>query len=275
MRCRQLWGTLLALTIGGATTPAAAVPLISIVIDDLGDSWAEGQAAIALPGAVACAFLPESPHTRRLAELAHAARKEILVHLPLEPVAGRAHPLALSAQLATPQRSDWLGEMLAAVPYATGVNNHQGSLATSNRGAMHWLMRELSLRSTAFFIDSMTSTDSVAYPLARAYGIPATRRRVFLDHQRGEAETHAQFQRLVRIAKETGGALAIGHPYPETLKALAQLLPQLDGLGVALVEPSVLIRRVERQPPPLPMPLRMATTLSPAPEPALSAGAMP
>lgn len=273
MRLQQLWGMLLALTIGGmATSASAGAPLISIVIDDLGDNWQEGVAAVGLPGPVACAFLPESPHTRHLAERAHAARKEILVHLPLEPVAGKAHPLALSAQRATPDRDDWLGEMLAAVPYAAGVNNHQGSLATSNRGAMHWLMRELSLRGAGYFVDSMTSAASVAYPLARAYGIPSTRRRVFLDHQRGEAETRMQFQRLVQIAKQNGGALAIGHPYPETLAVLARVLPRLHEYGVELVEPSALIHHIERQPPQQLVSLRLATSLSPAP---VSAAAMP
>ncbi|MFA5941868.1 MAG: divergent polysaccharide deacetylase family protein [Sinimarinibacterium sp.] len=272
---QRLRGTLLAVLLGVASTAAAAsVPLISIVIDDLGDNWNEGLSAIDLPGPVACAFLPESPHTRRLAERAHTARKEILVHLPLEPAAGKAHPMALSAQQAATDRSDRLGLMLAAVPFAVGVNNHQGSLTTASRGAMHWLMRELSTRGTGYFVDSMTSADSVAYPLARAYGIPATRRRVFLDHVRGEAETRAQFQRLVRLAKQNGGALAIGHPYPETLAVLAQILPRIGEYGVELVQPSQLIRRIERQPLLQPVALRLATALSP-PQPPVSAAAMP
>lgn len=271
----QLLRMLLAILFGGfATAASASVPLISIVIDDLGDNWLEGQAAIELPGAVACAFLPESPHTRRLAERAHAARKEVLVHLPLEPAAGKAHPMALSAQQAATERSDRLGDMLAAVPFAVGVNNHQGSLATTSRGAMHWLMRELSTRSTGYFVDSMTSAASVAYPLARAYGIPATRRRVFLDHQRGEAETRMQFERLVRLAKQNGGALAIGHPYPETLAVLAQILPRVHEYGVELVQPSQLIRRIERLQPLQLVSLRMANSLS-LQAPVSAAAAMP
>lgn len=269
---RQLRGTLLAVLIGSTATAALADrPLISIVVDDLGDNWNEGRAAIGLPGAVACAFLPESPHTRRLAEMAFAANKEILVHLPLEPSAGHAHPLALSTQTPATGRDDQLTRLLASVPHAAGVNNHQGSRATASRGTMHWLMRELSRRGTGYFVDSMTTTESVAYPLARAYGIPATKRRVFLDHERGIEPTRMQFRRLLDLARRTGGALAIGHPYPETYAVLAEMLPQLAELGVELVPPSRLIRLTEQRLLVQPMSLRMATalsapTLSPTPD---------
>ncbi len=265
---------LLALLLAGlaAQVQAATTPLISIVVDDLGDNWADGRQAIELPGAVACSFLPESPHTRRLAELAHAANKEILVHLPLEPAAGTAHPLALSAQTPPNGRGDQLDRLLDAVPHAQGVNNHQGSRATASRSAMHWLMRELSRRGAGYFVDSMTTADSVAYPLARAYGIPTTRRRVFLDHERGIEATRAQFQRLIRIAQINGGALAIAHPYPETYAVLAEVLPRLAEFGVELVAPSQLIRRTEQRVPVQPVNLRLSTALTAAP--ALSAGAV-
>ena len=61
---RQLGG-LLAIIVTGAlvSPPVIAAPMVSIVIDDLGDNRDEGLAAVDLPGAVACAFLPGSPHT--------------------------------------------------------------------------------------------------------------------------------------------------------------------------------------------------------------------
>ncbi len=267
---RQLSGGVLALLMTGtaafAAEPvvaAAKVP-ISIVIDDLGDRLQEGEAVIALPGAIACAFLPESPHTRRLATLAHRKGKEILLHLPMEPVGGHGHPLAISAQLPVSSRNSQLERYLASVPYVTGVNNHQGSLTTSSRGAMHWLMRELSARGIRFFVDSMTSGGSVAYPMARAYGIPATRRKVFLDHERGVEITRTQFAKLIKMAHQNGGSLAIGHPYPETLQVLREMLPRLASLGVELVTPSQLIRRTEQRLLVQPVNLRLATTLATA-----------
>lgn len=278
MQRRLSWGVLALLmmgsTAGNAAEPviaAAKVP-ISIVIDDLGDRLQEGEAVIALPGAIGCAFLPESPHTRRLAQLAHDKGKEILLHLPMEPVGGGGHPLAIKTQVPVGNRTSQLERYLASVPHATGVNNHQGSLTTSNRGTMHWLMRELSARGIRFFVDSMTSGSSVAYPMARAYGIPATRRKVFLDHVRGLENARTQFARLIRTAQQTGGSLAIGHPYPETLQVLREMLPRLSALGVELVTPSQLIRLTEQRVLVQPVNLRLTTSLA---KPSGAAGANP
>ncbi|TJY64813.1 divergent polysaccharide deacetylase family protein [Sinimarinibacterium sp. CAU 1509] len=245
----------------GAVRAVAAAPLVSVIIDDMGDSLQQGRTALELPGAVAYAFLPESPHTVPLAERAYAAHKEILVHLPLQPMEARAHPLALSMQASAPSRHDSLQQLLASVPHATGVNNHQGSQATANLGQMRWLMRELSLHPVGFFVDSRTTPNSVAYAVARAYGIPSTRRQVFLDHDPDADAVEQQFSRLIALAQRDGSALAIGHPHPATLSMLARRLPQLAQQGISLIAPSELIRRVERSVPTLPVALRMSPAL--------------
>ena len=45
------------------------------------------------------------------------------------------------------------------------------------------------------------------------------------------------------IARERGSAVAIGHPYPETLEVLEETLPALAGEGIELVPLSRLIGR--------------------------------
>lgn len=244
----------------GVALPAFASPTISIIIDDMGNSRSAGEAALALPGNIAYAFLPEAPQTRRLATQAHNARREILVHLPLQPMEQRAHPLALSMTTPKVQRGLDLGELLASVPYATGVNNHQGSAATADPSQMHWLMRELARQRIDFFVDSRTTARSVAYNIARAHGIPSTGRQVFLDHEPGLAAAEAQFDRLLDIVQRHGSALAIGHPHPDTLQMLAHRLPGLTAAGIELVPPSELIRLRER---PVPTKLRLTTSLDP------------
>src|SRR3546814_20288183 len=82
----------MVLTIASLPVRAAAPVAIAIVIDDLGDRPVETRMATELPGPVACAFLPESPYTRRYADPAHAAGKEVLLHLPLPPNAATPHP---------------------------------------------------------------------------------------------------------------------------------------------------------------------------------------
>jgi polysaccharide deacetylase 2 family uncharacterized protein YibQ len=129
------------------------------------------------------------------------------------------------------------------VPHAAGVNNHQGSLLTQLAEPMDRLMREVALRPGLYFVDSRTSGASVAYRAARNRGVPSAERNVFLDAHRGEAHVRAALEDLVVRALRDERALAIGHPYPETLKVLGEELPKLARYGVRLVPPSELIAR--------------------------------
>src|SRR3546814_8250310 len=108
MRIRSR-GRLLAamvLTIASLPVRAAAPVAIAIVIDDLGDRPVETRMATELPGPVACAFLPESPYTRRYADAAHAAGKEVLLHLPLQPIAAKPNPLTMVTSESDPRSEE-------------------------------------------------------------------------------------------------------------------------------------------------------------------------
>lgn len=242
---RALLGALL----GWAPLAAAQQPVVSVIIDDLGDRWSTGEQAVSLPGPIGCAFLPESAFTRRLADLAHGHGKEVLLHLPLEPLIGKAHPLALSRVISLDQREALLGRALGAVPHAIGVNNHQGSLMTERRADMDWLMSRILRRGGLFFIDSYTTPLSVAYDAARAQGLATTRRQVFLDATRNPEAIRGALARLVKLARANGSALAIGHPFEATLAVLKRELPRLEAQGVRLVAPSELIRLQESRSP--------------------------
>jgi polysaccharide deacetylase 2 family uncharacterized protein YibQ len=272
------WFALL-LTAASATVPAAAAPdarrapparaQVSIIIDDLGEQHAAGLRAIALPGPVAVAFLPGGRFTPDQAGLAHRQGKEVLLHLPLQPGgSARPHPAALRADSGPEQLREAVRRALDAVPHAAGVNNHQGSLLTQLDQPMDWLMREVAARPGLYFVDSRTSALSVAYRAARWHGVPATERNVFLDTYRGEAHVRASLEELALKALRNGSALAIGHPYPETLKVLAEELPRLARYGVRLVAPSELIARQSAPRGPRP-PLRLIPALTLATTPVL------
>lgn len=222
--------------------------LIAIILDDLGEQRLAGARAAMLPGAVACAFLPNAAFTAAQAELAHARDKEVLLHLPLQPGHGaHAYPTAIMADTGRRALGENVRAALASVPFARGVNNHQGSLLTERPEAMDWLMEELGAFPGLYFVDSRTSVSSVAYRTAIAHGVPATERNVFLDAVRGEAAVRAAFLQLIHKARRDERALAIGHPYPETFAVLEAELPKLAAYGVRLVSPSELIARQQGQ----------------------------
>jgi polysaccharide deacetylase 2 family uncharacterized protein YibQ len=243
-RFARSWFAALTAAITLSAADAAPRAQIAIIIDDLGEQHAAGLRAIDLPGAVAVAFLPGARFTAAQAGLAHRRGKEVLLHLPLQPEgAARAHPTALRADADPGQLSAFFAAALESVPHAAGVNNHQGSLLTQLAEPMDRLMREVALRPGLYFVDSRTSGASVAYRAARNRGVPSAERNVFLDAHRGEAHVRAALEDLVVRALRDERALAIGHPYPETLKVLGEELPKLARYGVRLVPPSELIAR--------------------------------
>jgi polysaccharide deacetylase 2 family uncharacterized protein YibQ len=233
---------LCGLAVAGARAEAPRPALIGLIIDDLGDRLDDGIRAVNLPGAITCAVLPQTTYSRRLAELAHAAGKEVMLHQPMQAMNGkRMGPGGMDLHMTRRALLDTLEANLASVPHVRGINNHMGSLLTRHPGHMAWLMSALRQRGNLYFVDSTTTARSVALQVAAEHTLPSTRRNIFLDHQRDERRILGQFVRLIQRARSSGHALAIGHPYPETLAVLQRVLPHIEEFGVRLVPVSELI----------------------------------
>lgn len=237
----------LLLLLWGHLAQAGQVPMLAIIIDDLGNDLPHGVRALALPGAVTYAILPQTPYARALAEAGHSRGKELMLHLPMQTLDGRATgPGGLHMDMGRKALVRVLESDLASVPHVVGVNNHMGSLLTQHPGAMAWLMQAMKHHHDLYFVDSRTDDRTVAEQQARTAGLPASRRDVFLDNVRDEATVLAQLQEAVVKAQRNGTAIAIGHPYPETLAVLARELPRLHEYGVVLMPVSALIEQQRR-----------------------------
>ena len=219
-------------------------PAIALIIDDLGNRREAGKRVVDLPGPVACAFLPYGAYTEVLARQAHASDKEVLLHLPMQAVEPAPVMLGkgvLTLDMTEQQFRATLDHNIAAVPHLSGLNNHMGSLLTRHPGTMAWLMDAIASRGELFFVDSRTTSATVAEQVAMEYGIPNTARNVFLDNVPTAAAVRAQFRKLLAMARRNGTALGIGHPYPGTVEVLADELRRLDQQGVQLIPVSRLI----------------------------------
>ncbi|WP_271271418.1 divergent polysaccharide deacetylase family protein [Aliamphritea hakodatensis] len=213
-------------------------PRLVIIIDDMGDNLAQGIAAINLPGPLAYAILPHTPKSKVLAEMANSQGKDVMVHVPMD----NTHKLALGPGGLTDSLSKavflkTLRDGLKAVPYAVGFNNHMGSLLTQKNPQMQWAM-QVAKKQQMFFIDSLTTSDTVAWKAARQADIPWLIRDIFLDHEQTPEFVERQFNAGVALARERGFAVLIGHPYPVTINFLQEALPRLGELGIQLVAPS-------------------------------------
>ncbi|MAY42145.1 MULTISPECIES: divergent polysaccharide deacetylase family protein [unclassified Neptuniibacter] len=217
-------------------------PVMAIVIDDIGDNRRKGLAAINLPGAITYAFLPHTPHSFELAKTAHHLGKEVILHAPMENKAGlRLGPGAMKDDHNDQQLNAILNGNLDSIPYVVGMNNHMGSLLTEKRQSMNAVMSVVQKRNM-FFLDSVTTSNTVAWKAAHEHGIPYLVRDVFLDNRQQRAYIHKQFKEALTIAVTQGHAVVIGHPYPETVSYLEEVLPILKALGVRLVTASELLQ---------------------------------
>ncbi len=222
-------GLLLSLALG--IGQAAAAPTAALIIDDLGHNREDARRALALPPPFAVAILPHAPHTDAIARAARRAGTDVLVHLPMEAERGPAAPHALLSDMDDATLRSRLRRAVESVPGAVGVNNHQGSGLTARASVMEVVMRELAERSPPLlFIDSRTTAATEAETAARNAGIGVARRHIFLDHRKGTdaiaRATDAWFER----ARQTGCALAIAHPRPDTMEVLERKIPRAEGI---------------------------------------------
>lgn len=227
-----------------AVVRGAASVRIAILIDDVGDNRALGERALALPGPVSYAFLPHTTYAPMLARIAHSKGRDVLLHAPMESEARQQlmGPGALTMQMSEPDLRAQLRKNLASIPFVRGFNNHMGSVLTKDSTRMSWLLDEARSQSL-FFVDSRTTSHSVAGPTARKLGVPTLGRDIFLDHEDNAAAVERQLERLLKLARERGHALAIGHPRPATLQVLERRLPRLADAGIELVPVSALLVR--------------------------------
>ncbi|MQA65972.1 MAG: hypothetical protein GEU76_08735 [Alphaproteobacteria bacterium] len=249
----------------------AGMPRIGVVIDDLGLDRRRTERSLNLPAPVILAFLPYAPRLTNQTARARASGHEILVHVPMEPEGKYMDPgpnVLRTGQGPAEIRArlDWA---LSRFPGFVGINNHMGSKFTSDAGAMDVVIAELKARGL-LFVDSRTTGTTVAYRRARAAGVPAATRQVFLDRDPARAAIDAELARLEALARREGKAIAIGHPHDATLDALEAWLPTLRAKGLQLAPVSALVEEsadpLMAKPAPAPIPvLEARPQLAPAP----------
>ena len=217
-------------------------PRLAIVIDDLGYDRVQADALFRVAYPLTLSVLPHLSNSGEIAEEAHRRGYEVLLHLPMASSGGQSdEPIELHSGMDAGAVAQTFAGMLETVPYAVGVNNHEGSLATSDTKLMGELMPLLRERKL-FFVDSRTTAATVAETAAHNAGVPATSRNVFLDDEQSATAIRKQFALAVRDAREKGSALAIGHPHAETLQVLSETLPEIERQGITLVFASDLVR---------------------------------
>ena len=218
---------------------------VALIMDDMGNSLETLDELIALGRPVTVSVLPYSTHAADTARIAHENGLEVLLHLPLESI-NNYEAMAntegmIRADMAEPEIVRSFESSYARVPFTAGANNHMGSRFTAERDLMRTILRPLKMKGL-FFVDSRTTSKTVALDEARKMGIPAAERDVFLDADADRGRIRGRLIELFQKARKKGHAVGICHPFPETLAVLKSSFFLLDSYGLEAVPVSRLVR---------------------------------
>jgi len=214
---------------------------VAVIFDDAGSSLEELEEIIAIGRPVTVAVLPGLRFSAAVAERAKSAGLEVILHLPLEAddSSQDVGPAGITVSMSDGEIEERVRAALTSLPGVIGVNNHMGSKGTADERVMRAVLRVVRERNL-LFIDSVTSSRSVAGQIAREMGIRTVSRQVFLDNEDETGAIRAQFRRAIGIARRRGDAVAIGHAQRLTAQVLQQMLGEFDRSGIQLVPISAL-----------------------------------
>ena len=216
---------------------------ISIIIDDIGNDLGPVRELLKIDADITFAILPLCSHSRESAEMLHKANRETLLHLPMEP---DSYPKekpgngALFTDMNNEELIFQLEKDLASVPYISGVNNHMGSKFMADEDKLVLIFNKLK-RKKMFFIDSRTTAKTKASAASEKVNIQMASRRVFLDNDRDYNEIYKKLLDVAQNSSDVSPVIIIGHPYPETIRAIKDASRVLREKGIMIVPVSKLI----------------------------------
>ena len=218
---------------------------IAIVISEVGMNAKRTQKAIQdLPAAFTLAFNPYGNNLQNLVDQARSAGHEILLQLPMEPL-GYPNidpgPQALRTDLSEEENLSRLTWLLNRFTGYVGFTNQMGSKFTATAESLHPVL-EVIKEKGFLYLDSRTSSNSVAAAIAEQLDIPVAINNRFLDHKADGALIDARLKELEKIALETGSAVGIAYPHDETFRHLSDWAKTLDKKGLVLAPITAVIK---------------------------------
>lgn len=218
---------------------------IAIIIDDFGYSVrSDIKRLLSSPYQITCAIIPGLPKSNELYDQIQQAQKEILIHLPMEAMeqAVEYSHYTIYTKMSQEEISKRIQRAINDFPNCKGINNHMGSKATSDEATMENVLSEIK-KHNIFFIDSKTTNQSVVDKVAQKLNIAYASRDIFLERERNDSIEYLRnkIKAAAKIAETSNSAIAIGHPYPNTIAVLMEEIPKLQKLGYSIVPVSELI----------------------------------
>lgn len=219
-------------------TPVDSQPKIAFIIDDIGNRPEFSLDLKKLDIPITASILPESTYAYDEARQIYQYGLESMIHIPMQPKNSGSSSYRNMTVIRLHSDVETMKQIILkarkVIPHARGVNNHEGSLITSQKNVITKFLKIIK-KEKLFFVDSRTTSETVAYDVARELKIQTAFRDIFLDSEKTYSHSMSQIQKLISVSLKNGKAIAIGHPFQTTLQAIKDSLKSIRNHGIKIV----------------------------------------
>lgn len=206
--------------------PIVDRPKLAIIIDDI-STFHQAKKIKSLNLNITPSIFPPSANYPNSARVANEF-EFYMIHLPLEAMNYQAQEKnTLKVGDSSAKIESEISKIRSNFPKAIYINNHTGSKFTSDYDSLKKLFIAFK-KHNMIFIDSYTTKDSKAKILSSEFGNKYLKRDVFIDNTKDEKAIINKLKEAIKIAQKSGFAIAIGHPYEQTFKALKGFRSELE-----------------------------------------------
>jgi len=211
-------------------------PKVAIVIDDVGFVQANVGRFQEIKIPLTFSVIPHTKYGKANAELFYSLGQEIMIHLPMEnDASGVYEPGEITTKMSDQEIIAALDQQIVLVPNAKGINNHEGKVATTDKRVVDTVLR-YAKGKRLFFLDSLTTPNSVVCQTQGEIGMPKRVNDLFLDNIDNLDEIKTKIQKLGDVARSKGIAIGIGHiQKANTAQAIIEMAPVLQSQGIKFI----------------------------------------
>ncbi len=229
-------------------TPDVFSARVAIVVYGLGEDLEQAEVFINSPYPFAVALAPGAPWSEKLFRMAREREREMVLHLPLEPLGypqTSPGPGAILVTMKPLKITGMVKHYLDEAGPVTAVANHMGSLATQDMTVMRAVFRELKRRELPFLHVS-PAVGAVCRPLAGEMGLAYAQPQMILDseaRQKTTAQLDATWKRALEGARESGKMIVMIRATPLALEWLPNAISLKRLKDVSVVPLAALLVR--------------------------------
>ena len=221
---------------------------LALVLYGFGDEPTRAAEFFALPQPFAVAIVPGSARSDSVFDAARARQREVILHLPLEPLnypQVDPGPGTILVNMRPAKIESMVRRYLEHAGVVSAAANHMGSLATQDMTAMTAIYRELK-RYDLPFLHVAPAAGSVCKPLAASLGVAYEEADAVLDAEAKRNDPQALNQRwndMLKLARRRGSAVVLVRASPLVRRWLPAAVSAKRLEGVSIVPLSAILRK--------------------------------